>query len=167
MQDWERLYLLTKARWLLKEGPLVERAVCEEGVQVVEDAPSFTQRRLKKKAVRVSIFGFQRRDGEPAACLSCWCLVGAWVMMNENQGCVSLLCVSSLSHPPPVQFPFSKIHKRKKTEALVLPTVFKGSGYTRAIETEPGAPSPAMQKMVRPSSATPITRLTCVCLSQF
>lgn len=63
-QDWERQYLLTRARWLLKEAPLVERAVVEQGLSVVEEAPTFTQGRLKKKAVRVSIFGFQRRDGK-------------------------------------------------------------------------------------------------------
>lgn len=63
LQDWERLYLLTKARWLVKEGPLVEQAVCKQGLHLVEDAPEFVQRRLKKKALRVSIFGFQRREG--------------------------------------------------------------------------------------------------------
>jgi hypothetical protein len=69
-QDWERLYLLTKARWLIKEGPLVEQAVCEQGLHLAEDAPAFVQRRLKKKAMRVSIFGFQRRDGGFASFLT-------------------------------------------------------------------------------------------------
>ncbi len=42
----------------------MEQAIVEHGLHLAEGAPSFVQRRLKKKAMRVGIFGFQRsKDG--------------------------------------------------------------------------------------------------------
>ena len=59
----------------------MERAVVEHGLHLVEDVPAFAQRRLKKKALRASIFGGfapRRGEGELRAYVGGW--VGGWLM---------------------------------------------------------------------------------------
>ena len=68
-QDWERLYLLQKARWLVKEAPVVE-AMADKGTMPIEETPACIQRRLRKKASRTPTLFLQRRDGEYLALVS-------------------------------------------------------------------------------------------------
>ena len=54
--------MLQKARWLVKEAPLIE-SMADSGALPLDEAPACAQRRLRKKASRTPTL-FLRRDGE-------------------------------------------------------------------------------------------------------